>query len=253
MWALRTLIAHSGLDSFPSTAKSLFDVATLLSDSMSEDVRKQLAQWDIANPADGDRCTFIFGSLPLPDGWVDLTAPVNSTSSGQADSSPQAQSQPASTGLAQYPGQPQHPQSIGPGTLQRSMSQQHLQQPMQSQGQLRTYSQLPQQSKMLPQQLQRMGSHGQSGQPTNLQQLQQMQALAQQRNVQPSLNQQQRTYMASAQSLANGKIGGVKHEKVEMRPVPFALNRWEILPESGSNMLGNETAISLSLFGARKA
>ena len=44
----------------------------------------------------------------------------------------------------------------------------------------------------------------------------------------------------------------MKSDKVEMKPVPFALNRWEILPESGVNPAGNETAINLSLFGARK-
>jgi mediator of RNA polymerase II transcription subunit 12 len=35
-------------------------------------------------------------------------------------------------------------------------------------------------------------------------------------------------------------------------PVPFTLRRWELLPEQGNNSSGNDTAISLSLFGARK-
>lgn len=35
-------------------------------------------------------------------------------------------------------------------------------------------------------------------------------------------------------------------------PVPFPLRRWELLPDQGNNASGNDTAISLSLFGARK-
>ena len=36
------------------------------------------------------------------------------------------------------------------------------------------------------------------------------------------------------------------------KPIPFPLRRWEILPDPTSNAGGNDTAISLSLFGARK-
>jgi mediator of RNA polymerase II transcription subunit 12 len=35
-------------------------------------------------------------------------------------------------------------------------------------------------------------------------------------------------------------------------PVPFPLRQWELLPEQGNNSSGNDTAISLALFGARK-
>jgi mediator of RNA polymerase II transcription subunit 12 len=35
-------------------------------------------------------------------------------------------------------------------------------------------------------------------------------------------------------------------------PVPFPLRQWELLPEQGNNSSANDTAISLSLFGARK-
>jgi len=37
-------------------------------------------------------------------------------------------------------------------------------------------------------------------------------------------------------------------EVKEMRPIPFPLRRWEILPEAGAN----DTALALTLFGARK-
>ncbi|KAF2691505.1 hypothetical protein K458DRAFT_381358 [Lentithecium fluviatile CBS 122367] len=253
MWTLRALIAHSGLDAFPPTARSLFDVATLLSDSISDDVRKQLARLDIAKPVDNDRCAFIFGSTPPPDGWLSLTKPVNAASSAQAASSSQTQPQQPKASPSQYHGQPQQNPGPGPGALQRSLSQQHLQQPVQLQGPTRSYSQYSQPSKMLPQQLQRIASNSQSGQATQLHQLQQMQALAQQRNIQQApLGQQQRTTAPSTLSLSTGKASAVKQEKADMRSVPFAVNRWELLPECGGNPFGNETAISLSLFGARK-
>lgn len=35
-------------------------------------------------------------------------------------------------------------------------------------------------------------------------------------------------------------------------PVPYPLRRWELLPDQGSTTGGNDTSISLSLFGARK-
>ncbi|KAF2427586.1 hypothetical protein EJ08DRAFT_637336 [Tothia fuscella] len=36
-------------------------------------------------------------------------------------------------------------------------------------------------------------------------------------------------------------------------PVPFPLRRWELLPDHGNNTTANDTALSLSLFGARKS
>ena len=35
-------------------------------------------------------------------------------------------------------------------------------------------------------------------------------------------------------------------------PVPFPLRRWELLPDQGNNTSGNDTAISLALFAARR-
>lgn len=250
MWTLRALISHSGLDSFPSTARSLFDLAALLSDSISDDVRRQISQRDAARPIDDDRCAFIFGSAPCPDGWLSLTQPVNAVSYGQTDYSPQAHPQPHNASPSQHAGQLQP--MVGPGGLQRSSSQQHSAQPGQSPSQSRTFSQYAQPQKMLPQQLQRMASNGQGGPSAQPQQMQQMQNMAQQRNVQPSHSQQQRMPTTMSQSLTGGKAGTPKQGKAEMRQVPFTLNRWEVLPECGSNAFGNETSISLSLFGARK-
>jgi len=248
MWTLRALISHPGLEPFPSTARSLFDFAVLLSDSISDEVRKQLSIQDAAKPVNDDRCAFIFANAPPPDGWLSLTKPVNATPNAQAGSSPQAQPQPSNASPSPYPGQSQ--QMPGPGAVQRSSSQQHVPGSAQSPGQTRTFSHYTQNTKMLPQQLQRMASNAPGGSSAQLHQMQQMQNMAQQRNVQ--MGQQQRTPVTQSQSLTAGKVAATKQDKAELRHVPFTLNRWEILPECGSNALGNETAISLSLFGARK-
>lgn len=262
LWTLRVLSAQTSLEPFPSVVQYILDVTTLLSDSASDDVRKHLARLDLAKPAGMPSCAFAFGSIPPPDGWLSLTKPVTTPLNAQAVStaSPQSQPQSASSNQSPYQSLQQQQQQHGgsPGPLQRSMSQQHFQQQLQSQAQARSYTQYPQHAqshKMLPQQLQRMVSNGHSGQATQLQQLQQMQqmqAYAQQRNTQVSSSQQQRAAAMASQTPATGKVGVVKQEKVEMKSVPFGLNRWEVLPESGGNPLGNETAISLTLFGARR-
>lgn len=253
LWTLRALVTHPGLEAFPSTAQYVFDVAALLSDSASDDVRKHLARLDLAKATGDARCAFIFGTAAPPDGWLNLSKPVNASVNAQAASSPQSQPQPLNPNQSQQQSQQQTGSSSGP--LQRPLSQQQFQQQVQSQAQGRAYPQYTQHGpphKMLPQQLQRMASNGQATQLQQLQQMQQMQALAQQRSAQPSPSQQQRTAAASGQPPASGKGSAIKQEKMEMKTVPFALNRWEIVPESGGNPLGNETAISLSLFGARR-
>lgn len=84
--------------------------------------------------------------------------------------------------------------------------------------------------------------------------MQQMQAMAQQcqNTISPQL---QRTPSMQNQLPKATKTSGVKQERADAKPVPYKLSRWEVLPESGSNAggSGNETAISLTLFGARKA
>lgn len=87
-----------------------------------------------------------------------------------------------------------------------------------------------------------------------MQQLQQMQGLAQQRAMQPSPAYSQRPTPAASQGTATntglGKLQ-IRQEK-ELRHYPFVQPRWEILAESSGNPNANETAINLSLFGARK-
>ncbi|CAI6335821.1 unnamed protein product [Periconia digitata] len=250
MWALRSLLSHPSVADFPSTALFVFDVAVLLSDSISDDARKHLAQLSATKAAGDRRCAFIFGTCVPFDGWLSLMRPVVGPSNGQSVSSPPVQPPLPNTQPAPHT-----------GSLQRSPSQQNMQQQYSAQNQGRAYAQYPGQSpgpRMLPQQLQRMSSNGQTSQ---LQQLQQMQAMAQQRGFQgvsgqqqqQQQQQQQRPAGAIPQQSAGAKGIATKPEKVEMRAIPFSLNRWDILPESGGNPMGNETAISMGLFGARRA
>lgn len=242
MWTLRDLIAHPGLERFPITARSLSDLATLLSDSIADDVRRRLVQVDTAKPVDDDHCAFIFGRTSPPDGWLSLTQPTTTPSTAHMGSSPQT----SNAGVQQYSGQGQP--SAGIGSLQRSVSQPLPHQSVQGHNQTRTFSQYSQASKVLPQQLQRMGTNGQTSHS-----MQQMHSSGPQRNMAAAAVQAQRAGGLN-QGLGNGvKTAAAKQELAELRQVPFTVNRWEVLPECGSNSLANETAISLSLFGARKA
>lgn len=250
LWSLRSILIHPALGITPSTAQYVFDVALFLSDSVSDEVRNHLAKLDAAKPVNNARCAFIFGTSPSTDGWLTLTKPVSPLTPTTSTSSPQPLSQ--QSGQSQPPHQyPQFQTSNpSPASLQRSLSQQHQQQlhgqiPGRVQPQ---YPQYPQHSKTLPQ-FQRMATiSGQNPQQTQLQQMQQMQQMqSQMRASQPSPVQRP----TPSQQLP-AKVGPMKQEKPEMRQVPFSLRRWEILPESGGNPMGNETAISLSLFGARK-
>ncbi|KAF2176168.1 hypothetical protein K469DRAFT_678997 [Zopfia rhizophila CBS 207.26] len=256
LWSLRSLCTHPALEAYPSTTEYIFDVAVLFSDSISDEVRNNVAKLDATKPTDDPRCAFIFGSTPSPDGWLGLTKPVAPSTTPQAASSPQTQPQQSSQSQPQQQYQNQQFQSPTPATMQRSLSQQHQQQQAQAQAQARMYPQYPQhsQSNKMPPQFQRMaGQSPQQSQLQQMQQMQQMQGLAQQRATAPSPVQGQRQgpHPNQGQNPAN-KAGVARQEKPEMRPVPFALRRWEILPESGGNPAANETAISLSLFGARK-
>ncbi|KAJ4358537.1 RNA polymerase II mediator complex subunit [Didymosphaeria variabile] len=238
MWNLRNLLTHPQLQAFPSTTQYIFDVSVLLSDHISEDVRKSLIGSSNIKCCSDKRCAFMYGLDPQDDGWLGLTRSL------QRAVSPQRQMQ------ASDPTQPQmqSQQQSSPAQSRRPSMQQ--QQHSQSQGR---YPQQQQPHNLLSQQLQRMGSNGQNSSASQLQQMQQMQAaMAQQRQntISPQL---QRTPSAQSQPMKVTKSSGAKQERVDAKPVPYKLSRWEILPESGGNVSGNETAISLSLFGARKA
>lgn len=248
MWNLRNLLTHPHLQAFPSTTQYIFDVSILLSDYITEDVRKNLIGSANIQCCSDTRCAFIFGVDSRDDGWLGLARSLQ-----QRASSPQKSMQASNAAQAQVQGQ----QQIGAGAAQsrRPVGQQQQQQLLQNQLQGRgsTLSQHQQPQNLLSQQLQRMGSNGQHNSASQLQQMQQMQAMAQQRQNPTVSGQMQRNPSNQGQQAKPTKSNGAKQERVDAKPVPYKLSRWEVLPESGGNVGGNETSISLSLFGARKA
>ncbi|KAF2703949.1 hypothetical protein K504DRAFT_417440 [Pleomassaria siparia CBS 279.74] len=255
LWSLKILFTHPTLCVAPFIAQYVFDVAVLLSDSVSDEVRNHLAKLDASKFSDDARCTFIFGTISPPDGWLILTKPVTPSATSQSTSSSQPPTQHSNH--SQSPQQYQQFPNASPASLQRSLSQQQQQQQqqmMQNQASGRVYPHYPQhaqQHSKMPPQFQRMPTQTQQTQLQQLQQMQQMQGAAQLRASQASPVQRP-SAPAPQSSSQTGKVNSAKQEKLEMRPVPFSLRKWEILPESGGNPAGNETAISLSLFGARK-
>ena len=256
MVALKSLIVHPVLEIYPRIVEHIFDVTVILSDLLSDDVRTQLARAESTTCADDPRCSFIVGSAMPIDGWLVLTKPVNQQQPAQnlAPSQPQTP-----TPVQNQHQNPQMPGSGAPTPQQRYFNQQQRQQQMQAQQaqQMRNYPQYPQhthpQNKMLPAQLQRNPSNQQT--PTPLQQMQHMQhmqSLAQQRATQPSPVQSQRPTPAAGGPVASTSKLSATQAK-EVRQFPYAQPRWEILAESSGNPNANETAISLSLFGARRA
>jgi len=263
MSAMAALLTHPSLELYPTITEHLFDVTVFLSDYISDDVRFHVTRLEGLKLANDSRCVFILGVTAPVDGWLVLAKPVN-TSLNQVTSQP-----PTPAPLQSQTSPYQSPQSSAAGSAtsqQRYLSQQQQQQ-QQRQQQLQAqqmqhmrasqqYHQHPQ-NKMLPVQLQRTPSSQAS--PSPLSQIQQMQQM-QQRAMQPSPAYSQRPAPAAGQGQVgtHGQMGAqapgklqIRHER-EMRYYPFVQPRWEILAESSGNPTGNETAINLCLFGARK-
>jgi mediator of RNA polymerase II transcription subunit 12, fungi type len=258
LWYLRSLFTHSSLQASPSLTEFIFDIATVFSDLISDEVRAHLMKMDAAKSLDDARCAYVFGSVPPVDGWLGLVkSPTNSTTAQVATS--QTQSPNATPNQSQQSYSSQQFNSPSPVPMHRSLSQQQQQQ---QQAQARMYAQYPQhaQHKTMMPQFPRMNSGpGQTPQmqPTAAQQMQMN--FAQQRAGAPSPVSGQRqvsqpsTPQNTSQTATNSAKGALsRQDKPEARPIPFPLRRWEIIQESGSNASGNETALSLSLFGARK-
>jgi len=211
---------------------------------MSEDVRKNLIGSANIQGCSDTRCAFVFGVDPQDDGWLGLTRSLQRASSPQKSTQASNLAQPQMQGQQQFSG----------GTAQSRRPSGHQQQLQnQLQGRTSTYPQHQQPHNLISQQLQRMGSNGQNNSAFQLQQMQQMQAMAQQRQSPAMGGQMQRNSSNQGQPPKAIKSSGPKQERVDAKPVPYKLSRWEVLPESGGNVGGNETSISLSLFGARKA
>jgi mediator of RNA polymerase II transcription subunit 12 len=267
--ALKNLLTHATLELYPAIIEHVFDVASILSDYVSDDVRNHTARFENTRVEDSSLSDFILGVSAPVDGWLVLTKPVN------LPSNPQTSSQPPTPMTTQTQASPyQSPQLAvsNPATpQQRYFNQQHqqrqqlqqVQQAQQSQ-QSRTYPQYPQHaiqpSRQLSGSLQRTPSFQGSASP--LQQMQQMHGLAQQRATQPSPVHSQRPTIATSQGVSGGP-GGINPtlsklqtsyttQQRESKQYPFMQPRWEILAESSGNPNLNETAINLCLFGARK-
>lgn len=241
MWNLRNLFTHPYLEAFPSTTQYIFDVSVLLSDYISGDVLKSLSRLTCTGYCSKNtQCAFVFGSSCQNDGWLGLTKAFNQTAASHTTNSP-------TTGSAQT-----HMQQFGAGIAlsQRSPSNQQAQ--TQQQGRSFAYPQHQPSHKVLSQPLQRLGSSGQTNQNSQIQQMQHMQAMAQQRQAAAVGGQLHRMPVGQTQP-SMAKSSNARQEKIDAKPVPYMLNRWEILPENGGNAGGNETAIGLNLFGARKA
>jgi mediator of RNA polymerase II transcription subunit 12 len=265
MSAMKGLITHPTLEMYPSIADHVFDVAVILSDYIPEDVRVQLGRADMVRSVDDLRCLFILGAAAPVDGWLVLAKPINAPAPNQSSSRPQTpvlsqnQSSPFPPPQGGSNSMPQQRHFNQQQSQQQSQQQRQMQMQSQQSQQMRAYSQFTQsqassqQNKMLPAQLQRHPSS--QGTPSPLQQMQQMQAM-QQRATQPSPVYQQRPPPPGSQSAGSGAGGPPAKLQLrqdrEMRQYPFVQPRWEILAESSGNPNANDTAISLTLFGARK-
>lgn len=265
MVAVTALLTDSALELYPMVTEHLFDVATILSDYISDDTRIHIARLESARHRDSPRCHFVIGAAAPVDGWLVLTKPVTLPQNPQTSSQP---STPMTTNSQASPYQSPQPLTSIPATPQQryfnqqQQQRQQMQQAQQQPQQMRSYPQYPQHSaqsnRQLPAQLQRTPSYQSS--PSPLQQMQHMQQM-QARATQPSPIHSQRPTPAASQGSVGGPVGGVSMSKMqtsyasqqrEMRQYPFVQPRWEILAESSGNPNLNETAINLTLFGARK-
>jgi len=288
LWSLRLLFTHPSLQALPTMTEFIFDVATVFADVITEEVRNHLIKLDHAKPVDDARCAFVLGSARPSDGWLGLLkSPPNPTAS--QPSTPQPLPQNPIPGQNQNQQAYQISQFNSPSPLQRTLSQQQLQQQQQQQQHLQQSAQTrmyPQHSAHLqhktamppfPRMNQAMGQSQQTQfqQMQHLQQMQQMQGLAQQRMGSPVAGQRQSVSQSptpaqhSNQSASSAVKPGIPQQnKPEVRPVAFPLRWWEILPEPPPPLqkpknlnneeeeidpsMRNATALSLSLFGARK-
>ncbi|KAF2819996.1 mediator of RNA polymerase II transcription subunit 12 [Ophiobolus disseminans] len=261
MAAVQALLVNPALEPYPMITEHLFDVAVILSDHISDDARIHVARLESANVTDSPRCHFIIGAAAPVDGWLVVMKSISLPQNPQSSSQPPT---PTATHSQASPYQGPHPPAFVPQQRYLNQQQEQRQQMQHAQQaqQPRAYPQYPQHpmqpNRQLPAQLQRTPSFQSS--PTPLQRMQQMQQM-QARATQPSPVHSQRPTPTAGQGGVGGPVGGTSSSKIqttypaqqrEIRQYPFVQPRWEILAESSGNPTLNETAINLSLFGARK-
>ncbi|KAL5113832.1 RNA polymerase II mediator complex subunit [Pleosporales sp. CAS-2024a] len=264
MLALQAILDHTTLESVPSIAEHVLDIAILLSDHVADDVRQQIASLEGARPTSSLSNHFLFGSKAPIDGWLALMKPITPSLDPQF---PEA----TIPNTTQYQPSPyQSPQATlsQPATPhQRYLNHQHQRQQLQYTQQMRSYHSYSrnavQHGRQLPAQLQRAAyQHSTSSPLQQMQHMQQLQSVHQQRASQPSPVHSQRPIPAANPGSASASVGNhaalgktqasYGNAQRESRQYPFVQPRWEILAESSGNPNLNETAVSMSLFGARR-
>lgn len=220
VWSLRTLLANPELSRYPALAEYIYDVVSLFVDDLPDDIRCHISKIHstkaVENPS--PYLLSLFDCPPQPDAWLGLISPNNPICNP-----PKPSSSPADA-LSQTPATP--------------MS---LQQPPQ-----RTPT--PQQSSPAP-----PPPPLNPFQPAFLQQAAHAQYQAQQQQRTPTpFQRHQSGPLPSPTGKTPGSQAYGSQRQLELRPVPFQLRRWDILPDPATSQGLNDTAINLSLFGARR-
>ncbi|KAK8185417.1 uncharacterized protein BKA78DRAFT_356261 [Phyllosticta capitalensis] len=257
IWILRSYLLHPELRPFQGTTEYALDVAAVLSDDLPDEARTQLCKMESQRPSGDARIAWLLGRTDKGNdmAWLGLVTPVHGTNqTGSSTGTPAAAAQPmqhqhqARGGLlgqpAGYPHSPM-PQQFQP---QHALHQQQgfwqarhqpYQQPF-------AYQQRPLHSSFpsLP---------GQSGGSVGFA----VGGAAPTPGASPASSSVTSAAAAPASSSQHNS-GGLEYTK----PIPFHLRRWEILPDAsgggatggpgGASSAGNDTSLSLTLFGGRR-
>ncbi|SMR64665.1 unnamed protein product [Zymoseptoria tritici ST99CH_3D1] len=210
--SLCALLIHPKLQTQTSLLEYIYDVASALSDSLQDTVLSNLAK---NVPTKDPRLASILGSTANPDAWLAIVSNPSGSMTGAA--------QGARAGLMRS--------ASGVGTSASGLGIQQLS-PQQMQQAQFTGRPLP--------------LNQQQGQAAHLQQAQ-MQAAQRSPGQQfsPSFAKPGGAVGGSVRSVASGSGG-------ETKIAPYPLRRWEIMSDATPVVGGNDTSLSLGLFGARK-
>jgi mediator of RNA polymerase II transcription subunit 12 len=213
---LCSLLIRPALQLHNSLLEYIHDVASTLSDSLPDTILSNLAK----NITTKDpRLSNILGCSPNPDAWLAIVSnPTLATMMGGGQ---------GLRGLARN-GQP-GPTGLGIGGSGHQLSPQQIQQAQFS------GRPLPPQHPLLQQQQQQI-----------LQQ-QQQQAM-QSQMTSPQQGSSAATFVKTSGGV--GVLGGLPRGEVKV--APFPLRRWEIMSDATPVVGGNDTSLSLGLFGARR-
>ncbi|KAK8151770.1 hypothetical protein IWX90DRAFT_90627 [Phyllosticta citrichinensis] len=253
IWILRSYLLNSELRPFQVTTEYALDVAATLSDDLPEEARNQLCKMESQRPSSDARIAWLLGRTDKSNNmaWLGLVTPVHGTNQSNttnpAPAQPAYQHQARGGLLAQHAGYPHTP--IPQYQPQHAHQQQgfwqarHHHQPYppyaHQHQRLHSFSGMPGQGGSVG-----FAVGGNAASPV------------------ASSTPAAAPSVSSAQGSANAAVEYTK-------PVPFHLRRWEILPDtsvsggsggggaagpgaSSSAAAGNDTSLSLTLFGGRR-